>query len=284
MSRTSVPGPMLRGMSASSELSRLVAALPDVLATAGVELPEGRLVHGAEGDDEQPAMWVSNGPATEGLWTALLAAHAKSGLWPLLLDHLGGHTTRPWDDGELWPAGVSDPGGWDAETLMAGWWTDHTLPSPEGLAVTAPYGQRWPGLAAPLPAGDDPDLHAADCVSFMLTDNPNLRLGLVATARGADSIAVAGWEGPANYETDTAKLSAVLRSWEDRFATRVIGVGFAELYLSVAAAPTDHATALHVAAEHFAFCPDNVWQGSVTDLAGYAHQLVDAPIWSFWWD
>lgn len=251
---------MLRGMSGSSELSGLVAALPDALATAGVVLPDGRLVH------------------------------EKSGLWPLLLDHLRGHPARPWDDGELWPADMSDPGEWDAETLMAEWWAGHTggdddtLSPPERLAVTAPYGQRWPGLAAPLPATDDPDPHAHECVNFMLADNPGLRLGLVATARGADSITAAGWQGPANFENDTAKLSAVLRSWEDRFATRVIGVGFAELYLSVAAPPTDDAAALHIAAEHFAFCPDNVWQGSAPDLAGYAGRLVDAPIWSFWWD
>jgi hypothetical protein len=89
---------------------------------------------------------------------------------------------------------------------------------------------------------------------------------------------------PANVENDAAKLSAVLRSWEDRFAVRVIGVGFAELYLSVAAPPTDHATALHVAAEHFAFCADNIWQSSTTALTAYADQLIDAPIWSFWWD
>jgi hypothetical protein len=282
---------MLRGMAGSSELSRLVAALPDALASAGVVLPDGRPVHGEEGEDERPAMWVSDGPVTEQLWTALRTAHEKSGLWPLLLDHLRGEPARPWDDGELWPADMSDPGGWDAETLMAGWWAEHTsiddddmLSPPERLAVTAPYAQRWPGLAPTLPAGDDPDLHADECVSFMLADNPGLRLGLVATARGTDSITAAGWQGPVNFENDTAKLSAVLRSWEDRFATRVIGVGFAELYLSVAAPPTDHAAALHVAAEHFAFCPDNVWQGSTPDLAAYAGHLVDAPIWSFWWD
>ncbi|GAA1042593.1 DUF4253 domain-containing protein [Virgisporangium ochraceum] len=274
---------MLRAMSVSPDLSRLVAALPDALA-----LPEGRVVHG---DDGQPALWVSDGPATAPLWTALRATHATSGLWPLLLDHLGGDTARPWDDGELWPADMSDPGGWDAATLQAGWWADHTrtddadrLSQPERLAVTAPYGQRWPGPAAPLPVGDDPDLHADECVAFMLADNPKLRLGLVAATRGADSVTTAGWQGPANVENDTAKLSAVLRSWEDRFAARVIGVGYAELYLSVAAPPTDAAAALHVAAEHFAFCPDNVWQGAATDLAGYAGQLVDAPIWSFWWD
>ncbi|MEV4704749.1 DUF4253 domain-containing protein [Actinoplanes sp. NPDC049316] len=38
-----------------------------------------------------------------------------------------------------------------------------------------------------------------------------------------------------------------------------------------------------MAAEHFAFCPDNVWQG-VGTLTAYADQLVNAPMWSLWWD
>jgi hypothetical protein len=278
-------------MAGSSELPRLLAALPDVLATAGVVLPAGRLVHGEDDDDDQPALWVSDGPTTKQLCSAVRAAHEKSGLWPLLLDHLRGDPARPWDHGELWPAHMSDPGEWDAQTLMAGWWAEHTAtddgghPSPaERLAVTDPYGRRWPGLAAPQPVGDDPDLHANACVSFILAHKPGLRLGLVATTRGADSITAAGWAGPMNHCSDTAKLSTVLRSWEDRFATRVIGVGFAELYLSVAAPPTDHAAALTIAAEHFAFCPDNVWQGGAPDLSSYAGELIDAPVWSFWWD
>lgn len=73
---------------------------------------------------------------------------------------------------------------------------------------------------------------------------------------------MAGWSGPANYTGDTAKISAVLRSWEDRYATRVVGLaGYATLYLSVAAPPRTYQDALHIAAEHFAFCPDNIWQG-----------------------
>jgi hypothetical protein len=101
--------------------------------------------------------------------------------------------------------------------------------------------------------------------------------------RSSDVPTVAGWQGAVNYTNDTAKLSAVLRSWEDRFGVRVVGAGFADLYLSVAAPPTDHAEALQVAAEHFAFCPDNVWQGT-SPLASYAQRLVDAPLWHFWWD
>jgi hypothetical protein len=39
-----------------------------------------------------------------------------------------------------------------------------------------------------------------------------------------------------------------------------------------------------VAAEHFAFCPDNVWQGSPPyTLAGYAERLLGATAWQFWW-
>jgi hypothetical protein len=41
--------------------------------------------------------------------------------------------------------------------------------------------------------------------------------------------------------------------------------------------------ALAVAAEHFAFCPDNIYQdaGSIQD---YAAGVRGAAIWSFWWD
>ena len=75
----------------------------------------------------------------------------------------------------------------------------------------------------------------------------------------------------------------MLRSREDRFGVRLIGAGFAELHLSVAAPSQDQAEALRVAAEHFAFRPDNIWQGS-SPLTTYAHHLIEAPLWTFWWD
>ncbi|MCX4538149.1 DUF4253 domain-containing protein (plasmid) [Streptomyces sp. NBC_00841] len=48
-------------------------------------------------------------------------------------------------------------------------------------------------------------------------------------------------------------------------------------------APTGRDAALAVAAEHFAFCPDNIWQGAGS-LTAYADQLIDADEWKFWWD
>jgi hypothetical protein len=38
-----------------------------------------------------------------------------------------------------------------------------------------------------------------------------------------------------------------------------------------------------VAAEHFAFCSDNVYQG-VGSIREYAEELPGAARWSFWWD
>jgi hypothetical protein len=101
--------------------------------------------------------------------------------------------------------------------------------------------------------------------------------------RGADALTAAGWTGPLNYTNDTGQIAAIMRSWEDRFGARVVGVGFADLYVSVAAPPATLGEALRVAAEHFAFCPDNIWQGPGT-LTGYASRLAGTRAWEFWWD
>src|SRR5206468_2398493 len=95
------------------------------------------------------------------------------------------------------------------------------------------------------------------------------RLGLVECGRGADAPAALGWTGPANYGTDVAPFCAVLRSWEDRFGIRVVALTFDAMYCTVSAPPATFDHALHVAAEHLAFCPDNVLQGAGS-LEAYA--------------
>jgi len=275
------------------ELVELFAGADASHRSLSVSLPAGKTVRGDEGGGDHPVLWLSDQPAPAGLWPRLHAERRRCGLWPLLLDSLRGDPTRPWQDGELWPQDMSSPQQHDAERLLAGWWSAYTQPgndhdplSPvERTAVTAPYGQRWPGLAPPGQPRATPDEQADSCAEELLRARPAMRLGLVPAERGSDALSVAGWQGAANYTNDTAKLSAVLRAWEDRFGARVIGAGFAELYLSVAAPPSSTDEALAVAAEHFAFCPDNIWQGARPDtLAGYAEQLVDASMWTFWWD
>ncbi|HXV92182.1 MAG TPA: DUF4253 domain-containing protein, partial [Pseudonocardia sp.] len=170
----------------------------------------------------------------------------------------------------------------------AGWWDGNTdtgeddpRSAAEDAATTAPFGRRWPGLAAAGDAAGPADDFADEYAEFLA--DRRTRLGLVAAGRSADALAACGWTGPTNHVGDTGEISAVVRSWEDRFGVRVVGVGFDTLYLSVAAPPTSPEHAVQVAAEHVAFCPDLVWQGAGT-LTAYAEEIRGMNCWSFWWD
>lgn len=283
---------MMREDRLPESLDQLFAAAdPEGPRAVSVPLPPGRLVLPHKGSrpaswrfKRRPAYWLSDGPAPKGMWAQLHAEHARSGLWPLLLGGLEREPQRPWETGEINPARMSSPAGHDPAAVLAGWWAGCTQDAdeedPEG-ELTAPFGRRWPGLAAPGTPRWTPALHA-DGYADVLADG-SWRLGLVAADRGADALTVAGWTGPVHHAIDTGEISAVVRDWEDRFGVRVVAVGFAILHLSVAAPPVDLDHAIQVAAEHFAFCPDKIRQGAET-LSAYADELLGAPTWSFWWD
>ena len=244
---------------------------------------------------DEPILWISDTTPDPAIWGFLRSQHPHTGLWPLLLEGHHAEPDRPWTSGELDPDLIeSDPSDHDPNQLLAGWWSDYTaleegdwLTDAERIAVTAPFEDRWPGLAPPGQLQQDPDALAAEFAEELVTFpwfDPASRLGLSVSERSADAPAALGWSGPVNYDNDTAKFCAILRSWEDRFGVRVVAMGFATLHLSVAAPPAELDHALHVAAEHFAFCPDNVWQSGIATLTRYAEKLINRPWWSFWWD
>lgn len=268
---------------------------PELLSTVETPLPSGRMIRSDEGDGAVLALWMSDGPATFELWERLFAERSRTGLWPLLLDAARPYDDkfRPWESGELFPERMSAPGSHDAAGLLEGWWKDYTvvdedtdvLSPADRLAVTAPFGRSWPGLAPALPPTDAPATTAAEYARAFVLRQPNVRLGLVASDSGSGALTAAGWGGPLNYDNDTAKFSAVLASWEERFGAHVVAVGPSTLHLSVAAPPTTTEDALLAAAEHFAFCPDNIHQGSHRTLREYAeHAVLGQRTWSFWWD
>ncbi|MFI5530214.1 DUF4253 domain-containing protein [Kitasatospora sp. NPDC051853] len=268
---------------------------PELLSAVETPLPPGRMIRSDEGDGSVLAMWMSDGPATFELWERLFAERSRTGLWPLLLDAARPYDDkfRPWESGELFPERMSAPGSHDAAELLEGWWKDYTvvdedtdvLSPADRLAVTAPFGRSWPGLAPALPPVDVPAAAAAEHAKAFVLRRPNVRLGLVASDSGTGALTAASWDGPLNYDNDTAKFSAVLASWEERFGAHVVTVGPSTLHLSVAAPPTTTEDALLVAAEHFAFCPDTIWQGRRPNtLAAYAEQLGHSRSWDFWWD
>ncbi len=96
----------------------------------------------------------------------------------------------------------------------------------------------------------------------------------------ADILDTVGWMGAVNEDGDPLDMSTVLRSWELRFDAYVVGMGTDTLTLAVGRPPRDLRRATAIAAEHYAFCPDNIQQG-VGAIREYAEALVGAQLSSF---
>ncbi|MEW2355639.1 DUF4253 domain-containing protein [Spirillospora sp. NPDC029432] len=251
--------------------------------TLSAELPDGDVVWPDPGYPQhqlvrRPAFWVSDDPVGGDLWARLRAEHPRSGLWPLLLDE----SDQPWAAGQVAPEPVADVANYAPGAFMYEVWADWSeQASEDDIDDLAPFGLHCPGPAAPGPPMHDPEA-LADRHARVLARR-GLSLGLAAVDRGADALAAMGWQGALNHNEWAAPLAAVVRGWEERFGARVIGLGFNTLELSVASPPLTTRHAVHVAAEHWTFCPDILFQGPGT-LAGYAEEIRGKTSWSFWWD
>jgi len=245
------------------------------------DLPPGRLLGAADG---RPLFWMSDSPPDASLYRRLLAAHPRTGLWPVITE------AQAWKVGELEPEPVTDIDAHDPAVVMQGVWTDPVTPfegeeelfGDDEFEDFGPYGDKCPGPAAAGKLMADP-VETAEWFAGELEYDADSRLLLAPVTRGADLPAVVGWSGPISHSNQVAPLLALLRGWEDRFGVRVVRLGFDTLDVSVAAPPTTPEHALHVAAEHLAFCPDNVEQGPGS-LRTYAETIRGCNNWSFWWD
>jgi predicted DNA-binding WGR domain protein len=265
-----------------------------------VHLPAGRrlsgdpsMAHPGVETISAPVLWLTDAPLVDagGLLDRLRGPSAPMGLVPVLLVGLDDDGTRPWDSNEFSPTDPRRADHFDPGQVLADMWRDSlNEEDEESLVPVQPFGFEFPGLAvAPgvdVPAGfsrlfakaTEPINDRAALASL----TPR-RIGLVAANRPADAITALGWLGAVNVHQDPVLMSAVLRSWEDRWAARVVEIGFDTLTLTVGIPPRDRQTALALAAEHFGFCPDNIWQGTET-LVAYAQTLQQSRIWTFWWD
>ena len=261
------------------------------LEIAGVRLPAGRLIRPGTprglrriGRAAEPALWLSaefdDAPAA---WLALTGALDGSGLVPLLLSALEGQPGRPWAEGELSPedAGVVD--GLDLTEVITELWDggvpDEDEDPEEAAELLAPFGRAFPGLAP----GTSRLAAARELAAATATVDLPAAIGLVRADRPADALVAAGWKGAVNILDSPAPLALVLRSWEERFGARLMHLGFDTMALLVERPVPDADEAFGVAAEHFAFCTDNITQGQGS-ISDYAEELPGATTWWFWWD
>jgi hypothetical protein len=252
---------------------------------SGVRLPAGKRIAPARRflRPAPAALWATGEfDGAVGAWVALHERLRGSGLVPLLLSDLSGGPGRPWESGELRPPDPDALAGLDVRTLLPELWAEHVPDPVEGEAylaeVLGPFSRPFPGLAPASSARAGADQLTAAIESF---DGP-VRIGLVVAQRAADALVSMGWNGAVN-QASTATLTVVLRSWEERFGATVMGVGFDSLDLLVERPAASEQQALAVAAEHFAFCADNVYQGTGS-IREYAEELPGATRWAFWWD
>jgi len=196
--------------------------LPDGLPS-GQFLPPG-----------SPSLWQSDAPVAEpvGLWARCQQREDVTGLRPVL----SGWRIHPWPVRD--PAEVAVfrlEAELEAE-LEASWRSYRELQlsgprMPVNLPADVepwepdpgpPY-EQWPGLAPAVGTADaiDPEEVPRLVLAGLLSNPRGLGepyLVLVPAARSADIPAVMGWDA----DVPRVQLSAMLRSWEDRFGARVI--------------------------------------------------------------
>ena len=244
------------------------------------------------GPGADTGLWVTDDEVADPVtaWRRLVGRYPETGLWPLLLMSLAAdYDHRPWHSGELDPLPLARVDALDAAAVLAEGWANSLVPMGENPYVEhlRPYGPAFPGLAAP-PRRDTPGAVPVE----VLQPWASWRLGLVPCHRPADAVALIGWQGAINSRSPE-QVSAVLRSWEDRFGMVLVGLGFATLTVLVPHPPATESGALPVAAELAALCPDVLSEDGPVDgfghvsggtVAGLARVLVHRTVWTLWWD
>ncbi|MDA0160952.1 DUF4253 domain-containing protein [Solirubrobacter ginsenosidimutans] len=217
---------------------RTVAApvhpIPFFAARTGELPPDGRAVVGGvslPAGSRCPSYWATDVPVDNPTVIAarLAAKFPQTGLWPVL--------SRLIDEPDRTLTRLEDPAranGVDVLRVLRG-----LDPRVERLAAGAPTQPKR--AADPFAAFDD---SPADQYALLL----------VPVNRPADVLSLLGGFIATDYMSD-AELTAVARSWEERFGAVVTGVESGGLTLSVPAPPRREDAAL-LAREHNAFIPD----------------------------
>lgn len=229
-------------------------------AAPGAAPLQGRPVTDEEG---ATVAWIVDhgGRRARELWQSSAEAFRATGLWPVLVQR-----------GEYRPQflGATPPSDRDPEGVLRELWAAGLPGTAEELA---PFGREFPGLGR---GGDRRADHPFEAAMRKMYGFSGVLL--VPVTRPADVIAATGWAGA----RDAVALSAVLRSWEDRYHATLVGMSMDQLFLAVRRPPKGHDAALRLAAEQYALCVDVVEQG-FGSIRALAAALDGAAAWTFWW-
>jgi hypothetical protein len=199
---------------------------------AGVRLPQGSRRHG---------YWATNAPAREAVTIAdrLARAFPKTGLWPVLW--AWEETPDDYAVPES-PAGADDV---DVRAALARVWARYRT---DGTA----FGALAHGSAGPVSTPRQPFAQLAGAGGLEASDGAAVLL--VAVRRPADAVAAIG--AVQSEVAPVADLTAVARSWEDRFGAVLVALSPTTMTFSVGSPPDDEDQVRALAAEQIAFAPE----------------------------
>lgn len=232
-----------------------------------------------------PALLERSDTADPAQYRRLLRDAHRSGRTPVLMapdaTRIAGELPTPADPfGDLEAA--------DPFQALGAWWQG---PCPKDCHCLEPFEDSFPTTPARV-GGVDWSRHRSTIASasgFAADLAVYSDLAVVDARRPADVPLALGWAGMCNYRhQDLVGLCAVLRSWEERFGALLVHMSFSTLLLAVARPPQTSGESELVAAEHFAFCPD---QHDPQDMLGtvytprtYGEKIRNVGYWRFWWD
>jgi uncharacterized protein DUF4253 len=98
-----------------------------------------------------------------------------------------------------------------------------------------------------------------------------------------EELAVYLWWGGWNAAPTPEMIVAVARYWKETYGSELVGIGADNLEFRASRKPLDHASAIALLKEHYAFAPDN-FEFYVPFLEDAAAYLRTNSSWGFWWD
>lgn len=223
---------------------------------------------------------------TPDAWLGLATAFKRTGLWPVV----GGPGNRCSDpEREYSVERPSRDHGNEAANVLQGCWDGMRLVNRETGEPVPETRPLFPGV----PQGTAPVVFVEKVPLARSTHwgagyaGAEAGLLLVPATRPADVPRLVGWSGAGNYDLDGHEISAVLRSWEERFGAVLYQLGGTTITLRVARPPTTLSAAQVIMEEHYLLCQDNFYPQDdrpAVSHEDYAKRLVNAPVWDFWWD
>jgi hypothetical protein len=277
-----------RPLVATDDPGPLVLPPDGALVLDSLDLPAGRRIRAATGQagtgqPEIEALWMTD-EQVEDAGSKWWGLRQESGLQPVVLDSLTAVARvgerRPWDSElVIWDAPVR--GRETVEQTLAHFWT---MDAEDEMALDwkLPYS-AFPGLA---PGQEEP---LSDIELELVTGSaPRGWVGLTTARRSADIPMTIGWFGCSDAfggSFSPGVMTAVLRSWDDRFGAVVFRLGWASLQLLVTRPPRTEQEALAVAAEFFGFADEfTTADGATRSVREMAASITGSPWWRFWWD